>query len=58
MSELNLASRAEEFRQAMNEEFGTVRGPGLGDVDDDWRSVRDALLRCAKNVWCSLRGRV
>ena len=54
VTELNVTSRAEEFRQAVNEEFDSVRGQGLGDVEEEWRSFRDALLRCAKNV-CGVR---
>ena len=54
VSELNVASIAEEFWQAMNEEFDSVRGQGLGDGEEEWRSFRDALLRCAKNV-CGVR---
>ena len=55
VSELNRASRAEEFRQAVNEEFDSVRGQSLGDVEEEWSSFRDALLRCAKNVCCVRR---
>ena len=50
MSDLNVASRAEKFQKAFNDEYGSVRGQGLGDVEKEWRSFRDALLKCVKNV--------
>ena len=57
VSELNVASRGKEFRQAVNEEFDCVRGQGLGDVEEEWRSFSDGEM-CENCVWCAPRGRV
>ena len=42
VNKLNVAGRAEKFQQAANEEFDSVRGQALGDVEEEWRSFRDA----------------
>ena len=34
------------FRQTVNEEFDSVQGQGLGDVEEEWRSFRDAKNVC------------
>ena len=54
VSELNVESKAEEFQHALREEYDSVRGQGLGSVEEEWETFKDALLRCAKNV-CGVR---
>ena len=54
VSELNVESKAEEFQQALSEEYDSVRGQDLKSVEEEWETFKDALLRCARNV-CGVR---
>ena len=54
VSELNVESKAEEFQQALSEEYDSVRGKDLKSIEEEWETFIDALLRCARNV-CGVR---
>ena len=43
-----------ELKSSGRQEFDSVRGQGLGDIVEEWRSFRDALLRYVENV-CGVR---
>ena len=56
ISDLATAKQGLGVKRALREEYDSVGRRGLESVEEDWETFRDAMLRCAKNVWCATRG--